>query len=49
VAKTGREEELEPMNPFERKIVHDAVATVPGVESSSRGEEPNRFVVIRKR
>jgi spoIIIJ-associated protein len=49
VAKTGREEELEPMNPFERKIVHDAVATVPGVESSSRGEEPNRFVVIHKR
>jgi spoIIIJ-associated protein len=49
VASSGREEELEPMNPFERKIVHDAVATVPGVESSSRGEEPNRFVVIRKR
>lgn len=49
VASTGREEELEPMNPFERKIVHDAVATVPGVESSSRGEEPNRFVVVRKR
>ena len=49
VAKTGREEELEPMNPFERKIVHDAVAEVPGVESSSLGEEPNRFVVIRKR
>ena len=48
VATTGREEELEPMNPFERKIVHDAVATVPGVDSSSRGEEPNRFVVIRK-
>ena len=49
VAKTGREEELEPMNPFERKIVHDAVAEVPGVESSSKGEEPNRFVVIHKR
>jgi spoIIIJ-associated protein len=48
VLTTGREEELEPMNPFERKIVHDAVATVPGTESSSRGEEPNRFVVIRK-
>jgi spoIIIJ-associated protein len=48
VLKTGREEELEPMNPFERKLVHDAVAGVPGVDSSSRGEEPNRFVVVRK-
>ncbi len=49
VAKTGREEELEPMNPFERKLVHDAVAGIPGAESSSLGEEPKRFVVIRKR
>ncbi len=49
VAKTGREEELDPMNPYERKLVHDAVAEVTGVESTSRGEEPNRFVVIRKR
>ncbi len=49
VARTGREEELEPMNPYERKIVHDAVAAVPGVESSSRGEEPERRVVIRRR
>ena len=36
------------MNPFERKLVHDAVAEIDGVESSSRGEEPDRFVVIRK-
>lgn len=49
VAQTGKEEELQPMNPYERKIVHDAVAAVPGVESLSRGEEPNRYVVIRKR
>jgi len=47
VAQTGREEELDPMNPYERKIVHDAVAEVGGVESSSRGEEPERRVVIR--
>lgn len=47
VQRTGREEELEPMNPYERKVVHDAVATVKGVESSSRGEEPERRVVIR--
>jgi len=49
VARTGREEELEPMNPFERKLVHDAAGTVAGVETSSRGEEPDRYVVIRKR
>lgn len=47
--ESGQEEELEPMNSFERKLVHDAVATVSGVESLSRGEEPNRYVVIRKR
>ena len=29
------------MNPFERKLVHDAVAEIDGVESSSRGEEPD--------
>jgi spoIIIJ-associated protein len=49
VRQTGREVEFEPMNSFERKLVHDAVADIPGVESSSRGEEPNRFVVISKR
>ena len=49
VAKTGREEVLDPMNPYERKVVHDAVAEVSGVESSSRGEEPDRRVVIRPR
>jgi spoIIIJ-associated protein len=48
VARTGREEELEPMSPYERKIVHQTVATMPGVESSSRGEEPERRVVIRR-
>jgi spoIIIJ-associated protein len=49
VARSGREEELEPMNPYERKLVHDAVAAVSGVDSASNGEEPNRFVVVRKR
>ncbi len=47
VSRTGREEELEAMSPYERKVVHDAVASVGGVESSSRGEEPERRVVIR--
>ena len=49
VLRSGREEELEPMNPYERKLVHDAVAEISGVETVSRGEEPNRFVVIRRR
>jgi spoIIIJ-associated protein len=47
VARSHQEEELEPMNPFERKLVHDAVAAVPGVQTASRGEEPERRVVIR--
>lgn len=46
VAQDGGEEELEAMNAYERKLVHDAVAEVAGVESSSRGEDPNRYVVI---
>ena len=37
---------LEPMNPFERKVVHDAVAAA-GLVSDSDGMEPNRHVVIR--
>jgi spoIIIJ-associated protein len=49
VARTGREEELDPMTPFDRKIVHDAVARVEGVESFSRGEDPDRRVVIAPR
>jgi len=46
VRETGREVELEPMNPFERKVVHDVVAAIPGVSSASRGEDPDRRVVI---
>jgi spoIIIJ-associated protein len=37
---------LRPMTPFERKVVHDAVAKVRGVSSESEGEEPRRQVVI---
>ena len=43
---TGQEQELEPMDALERKIVHDAVAGIDGVQSGSRGEDPNRFVVV---
>ena len=35
-----------PMNPFERKVVHDVIAGVAGVHSESEGEEPNRRVVV---
>jgi spoIIIJ-associated protein len=46
VRETGREEELDPMNSYERKLVHDAVADVDGVETESRGVDPERYVVI---
>jgi spoIIIJ-associated protein len=46
VRDSGEPVKMPAMNPFERKVVHDAVATVSGVESSSEGEEPRRRVVI---
>lgn len=46
VLAAGEKEELDAMSPFERKIVHDAVAGVDGVVSESTGVEPNRRVVI---
>jgi spoIIIJ-associated protein len=49
VRRTGRPERMDAMNPYERKIVHDAAAEVGGVETASEGEEPDRRVVIRKR
>ncbi len=44
-ASTGEPVRLEPMSPFERKIVHDAVAEA-GQKSESEGVEPRRFVVV---
>jgi spoIIIJ-associated protein len=46
VLENGDREQLAPMTPFERKIVHDAVAAVPGVHSESEGVEPSRRVVV---
>ncbi len=46
VGRSGQPERLDPMNPFERKVVHDVVAGVAGVHSESEGEEPNRRVVV---
>lgn len=45
VKKSGTAFPMEPMNPFERKVIHDAIATL-GLRSESEGEEPNRRVVI---
>jgi len=45
VLSTGEKVRLQPMTPFERKVVHDAVAEA-GQSSESEGEEPNRRVVV---
>jgi len=45
VRRTGQPKRLWPMNPFERKVVHDAVAAA-GLRSESEGEEPDRRVVV---
>ncbi len=45
VKRTGERVSLEPMTPFERKVVHDAVAAA-GLVSESSGEEPKRYVVV---
>lgn len=46
VLSNNLERALEPMNPPDRKVVHDAVAEIDGVATSSEGEEPRRRVVI---
>lgn len=46
VKKTGRSRSLEPMNPYERRIIHTAVQEIEGVVSNSRGEGDRRHVVI---
>ena len=45
VVEKGRPEDLEPMNAFERKVVHDAVAAA-GLVSESHGVDPYRYVTI---
>jgi spoIIIJ-associated protein len=46
VRESGTQTALEPMSPPDRKIVHDVVNEIPGVTTTSEGEEPNRRVVI---
>ncbi len=47
VKRTGSEERLDPMNPYQRKLVHDVVAEFDGLESVSEGVDPDRYVVVR--
>ncbi|MCY3954190.1 MAG: Jag N-terminal domain-containing protein [bacterium] len=47
VVETGQPRILEPMNAVDRKIVHDAIVELTGVETASEGEEPRRRVVVR--
>jgi spoIIIJ-associated protein len=49
VQRSGRPESLPPMSAYERKLVHDTVAELGGLETASEGEEPGRYVVIRPR
>lgn len=44
--KTGRKVVLEPMNPFERRIIHSALIEFEGVKTVSEGREPNRYIAI---
>lgn len=46
VLKTGRNSVLEPMNPYERRIIHSVISEIEGVSSKSVGEDPNRKVVV---
>jgi spoIIIJ-associated protein len=44
--RTGRSQPLEPMNPYERRVIHSAIAKIDGVSSRSVGEEPYRKIII---
>jgi spoIIIJ-associated protein len=44
--QSGESVDLEPMTAVERKVVHVRLKDFPGVETSSEGTEPNRFVVV---
>jgi len=46
VLKSGRSVRLEPMNPYERKVIHSTLQKIDGVDTRSEGEEPYRRVII---
>lgn len=49
VSKTGKPVTLEPMNPYERRILHATLQNNPRVETISEGEDPYRRVVIKRK
>ena len=48
VLKTGHQTRLEPMTAYERRIIHTTVQEFEGLTSLSRGEEPHRYLIIKK-
>ncbi len=46
VLKSGRSQQLEPMNPYERRVIHSTISEIEGVSSRSVGEEPYRKIII---
>lgn len=46
VLRTGRSQPLEPMNPYERRVIHSAISEIEGVSSRSVGDEPYRKIII---
>ncbi|MDE6833568.1 MAG: Jag N-terminal domain-containing protein [Ruminococcus sp.] len=46
VLRSGRSQPLEPMNPYERRVIHSAISKIDGVSSHSVGEEPYRKIII---
>ena len=49
VQKTGRSVKLEPMNPYERKVIHSTLQGIEGITTRSEGEEPFRRVIVEKK
>ena len=49
VTKTGKYVKLEPMNPYERKVIHATLQKNPDVVTRSEGEEPYRRVIIERK
>ncbi|MBP0979039.1 MAG: protein jag [Oscillospiraceae bacterium] len=46
VLKNKKKISLEPMNAYERKIIHDTIQNINGVKSISKGTEPHRYIVV---
>ncbi len=44
--RLGKKVQLEPMNPYERRIIHAALSNREGVKTVSEGKEPNRYIVV---